>query len=452
MAEPLSAADASSLQAERGPVNMAVGGLLVFEPGDGTAYDAVAERVAARLHLIPRYRQKLDPAPLGIANPMWVDDEGFDLHWHMRRASVSTRDELAVYVAREMSRRLDRSRPLWELHVIEVSDPAHPGGRALWTKMHHALVDGVAAVGIGMVLLDPTPEPLDIPGPEAAWEPRKTDRKRQLTRLARQPIGRAQRLLVDSTLRALDTSPRKAAEDLRRATELMTELARQRPQAPMTPLNETISPNRRYAMRSAPLAQLKAAGRAAGGSVNDAILAAVSGALREFVGPSDLVALVPVSIRREGDDTGGNRISMVFADLPVSVADPAERVARLAAQMRELRESAAVRAGALLVGASGVVPPVVSTVLVRAMGSVRANNLVVSNIPGPQQPFFLNGARLREVFPAVPLNPANQGLTIGVLSYDGSVDFGLLADAGIDVDALADALDASLAELLAQAA
>ena len=448
MAAPLSPADASSLQAERGPVNMAVGGLLVFEPGDGTAFDAVAERVAARLHLIPRYRQKLDPAPLGIANPMWVDDDGFDLHWHMRRASVSTRDELAAYVAREMSRRLDRSRPLWELHVIEGLDD---GGRALWTKMHHALVDGVAAVGIGMVLLDPTREPLDIPAPEADWQPRKTDRKRQLTRLARQPIGRAQRLLVDSTLRALDTSPRKAAEDLRRATELMTELARQRPQAPMTRLNETISPNRRYAMRSAPLAELKAAGKAAGGSVNDAILAAVSGALREFVGASDLVALVPVSIRREGEE-GGNRISMVFADLPVSVADPAERIARLAAQMRELRESAAVRAGALLVGASGAVPPVVSTVLVRAMGSVRANNLVVSNIPGPQQPFFLNGTRLREVFPAVPLNPANQGLTVGVLSYDGSVDFGLLSDARLDVGALAGSLDASLAELLALAA
>ena len=445
MAEPLSPSDASSLQAERGPVNMAVGGLMVFEAGEGTAYDAVAERIAARLHLIPRYRQKLGHAPLGIANPMWVDDDAFDLHWHLRLARVDGRAGLAGYVAREMSRRLDRSRPLWELHVIEGLED---GGRAVWAKMHHALVDGLAAVGIGMMLLDPTPEPMDIPGPDGDWEPRSFDRKKLLAHLARQPLERAQRLVVDSTLRALDTSPRKAAEDLLKATDLVTELARQRPQAPMTALNETISPNRRYAMRSAPLAAVKAAGKAAGGSVNDAILAAVSGALREFAGPQDLVALVPVSIRREGEE-GGNRISMVFVDLPVSVPDPAERMARLSAQMRELRDSAAVRAGALLVGATGAVPPVVSTVLVRAMGSVRANNLVVSNVPGPQQPFFLNGTRLREVYPAVPLNPANQGLTIGVLSYDGNVDFGLLADAAHDVEALGDALDASLGELLA---
>jgi diacylglycerol O-acyltransferase len=444
MAEPLSPSDASSLQAERGPVNMAVGGLMVFAPGEGTAYDAVAARVESRLHLIPRYRQKLDHAPLGIAKPAWVDDTGFDLHWHLRHATVGGREDLAAYVAREMSRRLDRSRPLWELHVI---DGLEDGGRAVWTKMHHALVDGLAAVGIGMVLLDPTPEPLDLPAPEGEWEPQATDRRRQLTRLARQPLERAQRLVVDSTMRALETSPRRAAEDLRKATELVTELARQRPQAPMSPLNATITPNRRYAMRRASLADVKAAGKAGGGSINDAILAAVAGALREFAGPQDLVALVPVSIRREGEE-GGNRISMVFVDLPVSEPDPGERIRRLSAQMRELRESAAIRAGALLVGATGAVPPVVSTVLVRAMGNVRANNLVVSNVPGPQQPFYLNGTRLCEVFPAVPLNPANQGLTIGILSYDGSVDFGVLTDAKLDAEAFGAALDAALGEVL----
>jgi diacylglycerol O-acyltransferase / wax synthase len=443
--EPLSPSDASSLQAERGPVNMAVGGLLVFEAGPGTRYEAVAERLEARLHLVPRYRQRLDQPPLGISNPVWVDDDAFDLHWHLRRATVRGRSELPGYVAREMSRRLDRSRPLWELHVVEGLEG---GACAIWVKMHHALVDGLAAIGIGMVLLDPAPEGLDISPPGMDWRPRSFDRRSHLTRLARQPLERAQRLVVESTLRALDTSPRRAADDLRKASELVTELARQRPQAPMTPLNHPISPNRRFVMRSVELAAVKAAGRTAGGTVNDVLLAAVAGALRGFLGPEeDLVALVPVSIRRAGEE-GGNRISMVFVDLPVTEPDPRERVRRLGAQMRALRESAAVRAGALLVGAAGAVPPVVSAVLVRAMGNVRANNLVVSNIPGPQQPFYLNGTRLREVYPAVPLNPANQGLAIGILSYDGRVEFGLLADAALDVGTLGAALDGALAELL----
>jgi diacylglycerol O-acyltransferase / wax synthase len=391
---------------------------------------------------------------------VWVDDDAFDLHWHLRHARLpaATYDALAAYVAREMSQRLDRSRPLWELHVID----GLPGGRvALLPKMHHALVDGLAAIGIGMVLLDPTPEPMDIQPPEGGWTPRTFDRRRHLARLAATPLVRAQKLLLDSTLRALDTSPRQAAGELLRATELATELARQRPQAPMTPLNRPISPNRRYAMRSADLGALKAAGRAAGGTVNDAILGAVAGMLGAYLDGAGVdlrgrepVALVPVSIRREGEqDTGGNRISTVFVDLPAHVADPAARIRAVGAQMQQLRQSAAVRAGAMLVGATGVAPPLIAGVMVRAMGGVRAMNLVVSNIPGPQQAFYMNGSRLLEVYPAVPLNPTNQGLTVGVLSYDGRVFFGLLGDARLDpgVEVAAAALETALEELLSLA-
>ena len=454
-ADALSPADRSSLQAERGPVNMAVAGALVFERGAGTAYDAVVERVENRLHLVPRYRQRLEEAPLGIANPIWVDDESFDVHWHVRHATLPKpggRDELATFIGREMSRRLDRSRPLWELHVVDGLE----GGRvALVPKMHHALVDGLAAVGIGMVLLDPTPEPLPIEPPEGGWSPRQFDRRRHLTGLAAKPLARAQRLLVESTVRALDTSPRKAAEELLKATELAAELARQRPQAPMTPLNATISPNRRFAMRSVPLADVKAAAKEAGGTVNDAVLAIVTGMLERYLVEAGTqldgrapVALVPVSVRREGEE-GGNRISMVFVDLPTAEADPARRMAALNATMKELRSSAAVRAGAILVGATGQAPPLVSSMLVRAMGNVRAMNLVVSNVPGPQQPFFMNGSRLLETYPAVPLNPANQGLSVGVLSYDGCVFFGLLADARLDppVQMVASALDEAIEEV-----
>jgi diacylglycerol O-acyltransferase len=161
-----------------------------------------------------------------------------------------------------------------------------------------------------------------------------------------------------------------------------------------------------------------------------------------------LVALVPVSVRRENEKGElGNRISTVFVDLPVDIEDPAERVRVINAEMKEIKDSAAVRAGALLVGATGQAPPLVSAALVRAMGNIRAFNLVVSNVPGPQQPFYMNGVELREVHPAVPLNPVNQGLSVGVLSYDGGVHFGLLADTKIDAEAARDALAAELAAL-----
>ena len=257
----------------------------------------------------------------------------------------------------------------------------------------------------------------------------------------------------DAVGRALDMSPRRAAEELLRTTELATELARQRPQAPMTPLNAPLSPNRRYAMGAGDLAAIKAAGKAAGGTVNDVILAAVTGMLARFLDGVDLhgrdpVALVPVSVRKEGDaGTSGNRISTVFVDLPIGEPDPAARIRAVNATMTALKESAAVRAGAMIVGAAGAAPPVVAGVMARAMGGVRAMNLVVSNVPGPQQTFYMNGAPLLEVYPAVPLNPANQCLNVGVMSYDGGVYFGLLGDKSVDVDAAAAALDAALAEL-----
>ena len=455
MSEPLSPADRSSLAAEHGPVNMAVGGLLLFADGEGMRHEHVLERVGARLHLVPRYRQRLQSGAGGLANPVWVDDHGFDLGWHVRRGALPAPGgdaALATFVGQEMSRRLDRSRPLWELTVIEgLGD----GRIALLAKMHHALVDGVAAVDIGTVLLDPSPEPLEIPGPDEPWEPRDYDRTRHLARIAATPVVRAQKLLLDSASRALAADPRRTAGDLRSATELVVQLARTRPSAPMTPLNEGLGPNRRFAFARAPLADLKRAGKAHGATVNDALLAAVAGMLRHYLRAAGeplgapLVALVPVSVRRPGEE-GGNRISTVLVDLPVAEPDPAARIAAIHATMTEIKDSAAVRAGALLAGATGWAPPLVSSGLARAMGGVRAFNLVVSNVPGPQQPFWLNGCRLLAVHPAVPLNPATQGLTAGIVSYDGSVCFGLLADRDLDpgLAVAAEGLAGALAELL----
>jgi diacylglycerol O-acyltransferase / wax synthase len=462
--EALSPADRSSLAAERGAINMAVGGLLVFDPEPPLTRAMVIERIAERIHLVPRLRQRLEETPLGIANPVWTDDTAFDLEWHIRQASLPDPGgdaELGALVGREFSHRLDRTRPLWEATLIQ---GLRDGRTGLMMKVHHALVDGMAAIGMAALVLDPTEEPLEVPPPEREWSPRKYDMRRHVTRLASGPLSRAQRLMLDGMLRALDPDPRRAAADMRRASGVALELAKARPQAPMTPLNRPISPNRRFAVAHVELADLKRIRRETGGTINDVVLAVVAGMLGRYLaaagteafGPDGRapVALVPVSVR-EADDAGelGNRISTVFVDLPVEERDFVKRVQAISAQTSELKDSAAVQAGALMVGAAGWAPPLLSGMLARAMGAVRAFNLVVSNIPGPQQPFYLSGVRMREVYPVVPLNPGNQGLSIGILSYDGSVCFGILADRDLDppLSVAAAGLIAALGEIRAAA-
>jgi WS/DGAT/MGAT family acyltransferase len=463
MTEELSPADRSSLAAERGPVNMAVGGLLVFESAPPLTRAMVTQRIAERIHLIPRLRQRLEEPPLGLANPVWTDDTGFDLDWHVRQASLPAPgddSELGNLVGREFSHRLNRSRPLWEATVIE----GLSGGRqALLMKVHHALVDGMAAIGLAALVLDPTVTPLEIPPAEREWTPQAYDRRLHVARLASRPLARAPRLMLDGMGRVLAPDARRAAADMARATEVAMELARSRPTAPMTPLNHTISPNRRYALAVGDLSAVKRAGRAAGATVNDTLLALVAGMLGRYLAtgqaPSPTgtearppVALVPVSVRGDpADGDTGNRISTVFVDLPVSEPDLAARIRSISVQTSRLKESAAVRAGALMVGAAGWAPPLVSGLLARTMGSVRAFNVVVSNLPGPQQPFYLSGVKLAGIHPIVPLNPANQGLTVGIISYDGRLCFGLLADRDLDppLAAAVAGLEAELASLVA---
>ena len=460
MADQLSPSDRSSLAAERGSVNMAIAGVIVLERGPGVTYDALCTRIAERIHLLPRYRQRLEQPAMGLANPVWVDDEHFDVHWHVRQTTLPApggEAELAAYVGREASRRMDRSRPLWELHLIEGLE----GDRvAVMPKMHHALLDGMAAIGVGMILLDPGPEPLPVDPPPEDWEPEPFALRNHLMRVATSPISRAQRLALDATARAFEATPRSTATDLLRATELVTELARARPAAPMLPLNRPISPNRSYAMVHAPLADLKAAAKAAGGTVNDAVLAAVVGMLAGYLDDAGIAvedlrrepaALVPVSVRDEGETATGNRISIVFVDLPVGEPDPARRIAAVHERMEAIKGSSKVAAGSLMLNVAGFAPPLFSSVLARATGDQLAFNLVVSNVPGPQLPFYLNGSRVLAVYPVVPLNPASQGLSVGVFSYDGSLCFGLLADRDLDppVERAAAALEAAIGELVA---
>ncbi|HEY1359162.1 MAG TPA: wax ester/triacylglycerol synthase family O-acyltransferase [Thermoleophilaceae bacterium] len=452
MAEALSPSDLSAIQAERGPVHMHVGGVLVF---DGSVDQAtVVGRLRERIHLIPRYTMRLDSAPLGLANPVWVDDDGFDPARHVRRAALPAPGgdaELCELVGQVMSERLDRSRPLWQLLVIEGLE----GGRsAIVARMHHALVDGIAAVDVSTVILDPTPEPLELPPPPAgeAGEPRRARRVEQLGRLAAAQLHTPRKLARDAVARALAFDPRETGGQVRESAGVLRELARVRPTAPETRLNAEIGGERLFALARGRLEDVKKVRRAAGATVNDVLLAAVALALSDWLGddaPEKVVALVPVSVRPDAARGElGNHISTVFVDLPLR-GDPLARVREISAAMRSVKESAQVRAGALIVGATGLAPPIVSSVAVRAMSGPRLFNLVVSNVPGPQETFYLDGVPLREVFPAVPLNPRNQALSVGILSYDGRVGFGLLADRDAlpDVAEAGAAIDAALATL-----
>ena len=457
MADPLSPSDLSAIQAERGPVHMHVGGVLVF---DGrVTREAVVRRLEERLHLIPRYRMRLESPPLGLANPVWVEDESFDPARHVRRAALPAPGgdaELRELAGHVLSERLDRSRPLWQLVVVE---GLGSGRSAIVAKMHHALVDGVAAVDVSTVVLDPTPEGLDLPPPDEplASAPGRGARIEQLARIAAAQLAVPRRLARETVSRAFTTDPRTAARQAREAAGVVAELARVRPAAPDTRLNRTIGPERLFAVARARLDDVKAVRRAAGATVNDVLLGAVSLALSDYLGPEAperAVALVPVSIRAEGEGHEvANRISTVFCDLPLR-GEPLERVRLISAEMARVKDSAQVRAGALIAGATGLAPPIVSSLAVRAMSGPRIFNLVVSNVPGPQQTFYLAGVPMREVFPAVPLNPRNQALSIGIVSYDGGVHFGLLADRDAlpDVAEAAAALERGVGELAAAAA
>jgi diacylglycerol O-acyltransferase / wax synthase len=423
-------------------VHMHVGGVLVFD--GALSREAVTRRLRERIHLIPRYTMRLEAGPLGLANPVWVEDEAFEPDRHVRRMAVPAPGgdaELCELVGNLMSERLDRSRPLWQIVVVEGLEH---GRSALVAKMHHALVDGVAAIDVSTVVLDPTPEGLELPPPDETAPPRAgpTTRVEALGRLAAAQLATPRRMARDAVSRALSADPRSATRQMRDAVEVFAELARVRPMAPETKLNAEIGPDRVFALARARLDDVKAVRRATGATVNDVLLAAVALALSDYLGedaPDQAVALVPVSVRGESNEGElGNRISTVFVDLPLR-GDPLERVSAISAAMREVKQSAQVRAGALIVGATGLAPPIVSSLAVRAMSGPRVFNLVVSNIPGPQQTFYLDGVPLRETYPAVPLNPRNQALSVGILSYDGGVYFGLLADR----DALPDVADAA---------
>jgi diacylglycerol O-acyltransferase len=449
-ADRLSGLDASFLSFERQGAHMHVGSVLVFE-GTPPAYDDLVAHVESRLHLVPRYRQRLAFPPFGAGRPVWVDDRHFNTRYHVRHSALPAPgddDQLRRLAGRLFSQRLDRAKPLWELWLVE-----GVGERfAVISKTHHALVDGISGVDIATVLfdLDPDPPPGD---PPPRWTPRPAPARAAL--FADALVERVEAPL--QVAREVVAHPERTSVGAGRAVAGLAALAAAGVAgAPPSPLNVRIGPHRRFAWVETELAVLKAIKDAHRGTVNDAVLTVVAGALRAHLfrhcrDPEgmELKAMVPLSVRADAERGAlGNRVAAMYAPLPVGVADPSERFRFVHAAMAGLKESGQAVGAQAITRLAGVAAPTVLDQAARLQARQRFFNLTVTNVPGPQFPLYVLGRRLRAFYPQVPL-VLNTALGIAVMSYDGRVFFGLLGDydAMADLDLFAGDLEAAIAEL-----
>ena len=450
----LSGLDASFLSLERSGAHMHVGSVLVFE-GAAPPYDEFVAKLEQRLHLVPRYRQKLAFPPLVQARPVWIDDPHFNARYHVRHTAMPApagEEELRKLAGRIFAQALDRSKPLWELWLVDrVGEDAF----ALISKTHHALVDGVSGVDISTVLFDLEAEPPE-PDPAPPWYPRPEPSPAVL--LATSVAERASAPL-DAARGALGVArhpERAVAGGGKAVTGIAAMAAAGLAGAPPSPLNVRIGSHRRFAWVDADLARFKAIKSALGGTVNDVVLAAVAGALRAFMirrgrDPDgvELKAMVPVSVRADAERGAlGNRVAAMYAPLPLYAADAKQRFDIIHEAMGGLKESGQAVGAEVLTRLAGFAAPTVLDQASRLQTRQRFFNLVVTNVPGPQFPLYLQGRRLRAFYPQVPLT-LNTALGIAIMSYDGRLGFGLLGDydAMPDLEQVATDLERSIDEL-----
>jgi diacylglycerol O-acyltransferase / wax synthase len=454
--ERLTTLDASFLYLEKPDAPMHVAGVFVLEPPTGGP-EALASLVEARLSLVPRYRQRVLEVPGHLANPVWADDPDFDVEYHVRRSAVprpGTQVQLLDLVSRVVARPLDRNRPLWELYLVE----GLPEGRvAVITKTHPALVDGLGTVDIGQVLLDDSPDAF-LPEPEQ-WRPRPLPGALRLVGQAVEEYVQRPSAVVETARHAV-TDARATGARLTGAAGGAVRAARSALfPAPHSLLNATSGSQRRVAVARVELDDVKRVRKAHGGTVNDVLLTVVTGALRDWLlsrgqavlGSTSVRALVPVSVQGEEEEVPGSRVASYLVDLPVGEPNPRVRLARLSFAMRGVSQHGRSVGADALIALTGFAPPTLHALGARAARGLsrRMANLVVTNVPGPQVPLYVAGARMLEVFPVVPL-ARGQGLSIGMTSYDGRVYFGFNADRdGVgDVDVLADHVEQEVAELV----
>ena len=451
----LSPLDASFLQLEDATSHMQVAGALIFA-GKPPPYEWLLAHVESRLGLVPRYRQRVAEVPLAQARPRWVDDERFDLRYHVRNTALpepGSEYELQVLAGRVFSHHLRRDRPLWEMWLVEGLDR---GRFAILSKTHHALVDGVSGLDILSVLFAPDQEE------SRPWRPEPAPSTAGLVSEAL--LERA--MNAGELVRPLRTAVRRPRTAVCRIAESVVGAgalvwAGLQP-APPTPYNASqVGPDRRLTWTRASLDDMKAIKNTLGGTVNDVVLTVVTLALRrhlmrrgEDIDDLELKAFVPVSVRTEDQrGTLGNQVSGMVTTLPVSSADPAQCLATISAQMRVVKHSGQAIGAQALTELSGFAPPTLLHEAYRLVTRQRFVNLVVTNVPGPQFPLYLADRELTDMFPIVPLG-ANLNLGIAVVSYNGALNFGLVGDFVVmhDLEDLADDFLAALQELTAAAA
>ena len=449
--------DASFLYLETPSVHQHVGGLAILDPStrpDGRLrQEHLIDVVGSRIHLAPRFRQKVVFPPLPVGRPVWVDDANFDIGFHIRRAALPSpggRRELIDYVQRVISRPLDRTKPLWEAYVIEgMQDDL----AVVLTKVHHAMVDGASAIDLATAVFDFTPEPQSLETPEWFPEPEPSSLELVADAVRDQfvdPLGN----LGHVVSRALEAPARVARRVGAVADGVASVLGAG--MAPPSPFNRRVGPNRRFAMADEPVQTFKDIKNVLGGTVNDVVLTVVAGALHRFLRhrrePTKgrtLRAMVPVSVRTPGEASAiGNRVSSIFVELPVDRMSARRRLATIREATKNLKESNQAVGAEFLMNIGMWAPPTIHALAARLAARTRLINVVVSNVPGPQVPMYVAGAKLLASYPIMPIGE-QMGLSIAATSLAGTMSFGITADWDTlpDIEVLAQGIDDALAEL-----
>jgi len=467
VSDRLTSLDTSFLYMEESTTPMHVGSVMVFQPPDqGFDYDRLVSLITNRIAFVPRYRQRIREVPGRLANPVWVDDVDFDITYHVRRSALprpGSDDQLQEFVARVQPKRLDRGRPLWEVYLVE---GLAEGRFALVTKTHQALVDGINAVDIAHVIVDgesDREEPVND-----KWRPaRKPSDVELITGALVEAVHRPSQI-VDNVRGGVTDVKAVGGRLLSAVGTVVSTVARgaARP-APSSPLNAEIGEARRYIMVGTDLEDYrKVRSRLARGSyaddvtINDVVLATISGALRTWLltrgeavhSATTVRAMVPVSVYDTDDATRlGNRVAACFVDLPVGEPRASMRLHQIAFAMRQQMEGGQAVGAESLAGLAGFASPTLHSLGARlgmAM-SRRLFNLIITNVPGPQQPLYAGDALMLSTYPVMPL-ARWQAVSIGVTSYDGGVYYGLNGDRAAmpDLDVLGQCVVDALAELV----
>jgi diacylglycerol O-acyltransferase / wax synthase len=455
--EWMSAIDSSFLHIENDTTPMHIGGVSIFE-GPPPDFEELRAMVASKLAIVPRYRQKVRFVPLGAGSPVWIDDPHFSLDYHLRHSALPAPGEelqLREMAARIFSQHLDRNKPLWELWMVE---GLHPGRWALLSKVHHCMVDGVAATDLMSVMFsDTTPLASDRPWAPAP-EPSGLEVLGQTLLRRASPAGQL------DALRGALRAPRQTLSSLAEAARATVAAGPSMRPVASSSLIGPIGPHRRWSWAEAPLADVKTVRAALGGTVNDVVLTLIAGGFRELLESrgeavdSDRVVrtMVPVSVRRRGErGVYNNRVSAVFAGLPVGLTDPALRLEAIRAEMDGVKQSKQAVAGDVLTSMSGFAPPLLLALGSRLVTlSPRLNmHTATTNVPGPQQAVHTLGRRMLKSYPFVPVVGSIR-IVVAIFSYDGGLYFGVTGDydGAPDIDVLTTGIERGMKELLALAA